>query len=417
MTALDNKGRDDDVVITGIGIVSPVGGDARSSMDALLASESGVELLPGEDDELNPVRLHAPVDDAGLTRVSRTETRRFDRSVLLALQAAREAWSDAGSPAVEPSRLASVVSTGMGGMQTVFDYHVRFLQRGHVGVPPQTVPAIMANASAAVIAMEVGARACAVSTAAACASGADAVIHAMHLFRADEIDVAVVGGTEAVIHPATLAGFAALRALSVRHDDPAAASRPFDRDRDGFVLGEGASVMVLERRRHAAARKSRIWASVLGTGRTCDAFDVVAPDPSGRWSAEAMLRALRSGGVQGSDIDFVSAHATATQAGDLAEFNALRTAFGRNLPSLPVTAVKSAIGHLIGASGATAAALAAISLNDEVIPPTLNLENLDPEIELDVVHGKPRHISGCRAALVNSSGFGGHNMAIVLGAE
>jgi 3-oxoacyl-[acyl-carrier-protein] synthase II len=408
---------DDDVVITGIGIVSPVGGDARSSMDAVLAGESGVGLLPAVDGELAPVRLHAPVDDATLTRVTPSETRRFDRSVLLALQAAREAWSDAGSPAVEPSRLAAVVSTGMGGVQTVYDYYARFLQRGNVGVSPRTVPAIMANASAAVIAIDVGARACAVSTAAACGSGADAVIHAMHLFRADEIDVAVVGGTDAVIHPATLAGFAALRALSTRHDDPAAASRPFDRDRDGFVLGEGASVMVLERRRHAAARQARIWASVLGTGRTCDAFDLVAPDPAGRWSAEAITKALRSAGLQGPDIAFVSAHATATPVGDLAEFTALRTAFGRALPGIPVTAVKGSIGHLIGASGATATALAAISLHEEIVPPTLNLDNLDPAIDLDVVHGKPRFISGCRAALVNSSGFGGHNMAIVLGAE
>jgi 3-oxoacyl-[acyl-carrier-protein] synthase II len=413
-TVPDNTGPD--VVITGIGIVSPVGGDARSTMDALLCGASGVGLLPERQRALTPVYLHAPVDDAVLTRVSRQEARRFDRSVRLALQAAREAWSDAGSPEAEPSRVASIVSTGMGGLQTVFDYYARFLARGYVGVPAQSVPATMANASAAVIAIEVGARACAVSTAAACASGADAVVDAMHLFRAGEIDVAVVGGTEAVIHPATLAGFASLRALSARHGDPAAASRPFDRDRDGFVIGEGAAVLVLERRAHAAARAARVWGSVLGTGRTCDAYDVVAPDPTGRWSAEAMTRALRCAGIARTDVSFVSAHATATPIGDLAEFKALRTVFGSAVGGIPVTAVKSAIGHLIGASGTMAAALAAISLRDAVVPPTLNLDNLDPEIDLDVVHGKPRYLNGPRAALVNSFGFGGHNLAIVLGA-
>jgi 3-oxoacyl-[acyl-carrier-protein] synthase II len=405
-----------DVVITGIGIVSPIGGDARSTMEALLRGESGTALLPHEQRPLTPVCLHAPVDDAALTRISKQEARRFDRSVLLALQAAREAWADAGRPDADPVRLASIVSTGMGGLQTMFDMHARFLRQGHLGFPASAVSALMANASSAAVAMDIGARAAAVSTASACASGADALATAMRLFTEDEIDVAVAGGADAVIHPATLTAFAALRVLSARHDDPAGASRPFDRDRDGFVLGEGASALVLERRRHAVARRARIWGSLLGSGRTCDAFHIVAPEPTGKWSSRAVTRAMASAGASAADITFVSAHATGTINGDLAEYRALQTAFGPALPAIPVTANKSALGHTIGASGAAAAALAAMSLHDEVIPPTRNLQNLDPDIELDIVAAKPRHLTGATAALVDSFGFGGHNVAIVVGA-
>ncbi len=410
------KAVDDELVVTGIGIVSPVGNDAQATMKALLRGESGVELLPREQRHLTPVYLHAPVDEGALTRISERESRRFDRSVQFALQAARDAWADAGSPDVEPARLAAIVSTGMGGLLTVLHEHARYLDRGHVGFPAHVIPAIMANASSAVIAIELGAHAGALTTATACASGADAIAQALQLFRDDEIDVAVVGGTEAVIHPVTLTSFAALRALSARHDNPAAASRPFDRDRDGFVLGEGAGVLVVERRRHAAARAARVWGRLLAAGRTCDASHIVAPEPTGHWSAEATAKALRSAGVGQSDVTFISAHATATPHGDLAEFRALQRAFGSSLPAICVTAVKSALGHLIGASGAVAAALAVMSLHDRVVPPTLNLDNLDPEIELDVVRGTPRTIGGSGAALINSFGFGGHNVAIVVAA-
>src|ERR1700722_10801208 len=236
----------DDVVITGLGIVSPVGGDARSTMKALLCGESGVTLLPADQRERTPVYLCAPVDDGALTRVSRREKLRHDRSVHLALQAGREAWQDAGAPEAEPSRVASVVATGMGGLTILVGLYDRYLVKGPIGMPAHTIPGIMANASSALLATEIGARAAAVSLASACASGADAIAYAMRLFRDDEIDLALAGGTEAIVHPVTLSAFAALRALSTRHDDPPHASRPFDRDRDGFVLGEGAAVLVLE---------------------------------------------------------------------------------------------------------------------------------------------------------------------------
>lgn len=404
-----------EVVVTGIGLVSPVGGDASSTMKALLAGESGVELLADPAREQSPVHVHAPVSDTALTGISRQERRRLDRSSLLALQAAREAWKDAGEPEVESDRLASVISTGVGGLLTIFSGYDRFLEKGYAGMPVTTVPALMPNSSAALIAIEYGARAAAVSLASACASGADALAHALRLFRDDEIDMAIVGGTEAVIHPVALSAFGALRALSTS-SDPSAASRPFDRDRDGFVLGEGAAIMVVERRRHAIARGARIWGKLLGAGSTCDATHLVAPDPTGEGSAKAIRKALRSAELAASDVTFVSAHATSTPPGDLAEWRALRDAFGSSLPDIGVTAVKSAIGHLVGASGAVGAAVTAMSLYQGQIPPTQNLDNLDQEIELDVVQGAPRSIGG-GAALVNSSGFGGHNVAIVMASD
>ena len=407
----------DDIVITGLGVVSPVGADARSTMKALLSGESGVRLLPEGQRERTPVYLCAPVDDNALTQVSRRERLRHDRSVHLALQAGREAWQDAGAPAAEPSRTASVVATGMGGLTILLGLYDRYLLRGPISVPAHTITGIMANASSALLATEIGARAAAVSLASACASGADAIAHALRLFRSDEIDVALAGGTEAIVHPVTLSAFAALRALSSRHDDPSHASRPFDRDRDGFVLGEGAGVLVMERRRHAEARGARIWARVAGAGSTCDGSHLVAPDPTGHWNAEAIGKALRTAQLRPADVAWVSAHATATVVGDLAETEALKKAFGATLGGIGVTALKSSFGHMIGASGAVAAAVAAMSVRDKAVPPTRNLDHLDPAIDLDVVRGKPRPLPAGAAVLVNAAGFGGHNTALVIVGE
>jgi 3-oxoacyl-[acyl-carrier-protein] synthase II len=406
----------DDVVITGLGVVTSVGGDTRSTVTALLRGESGVTLLPEGQREGSPVSLCAPVDDSGLTRVSKREKLRHDRSVQLALQAGREAWEDADAPEAEPSRVASVVATGMGGLTILLGLYDRYLVRGPIAVPAHTITGIMANASSALLATEIGARAGAVSLASACASGADAIAHALRLFRADEIDLAVAGGTEAIVHPVTLSAFAALRALSSRHDDPSRASRPFDRDRDGFVLGEGAAILVLERRRHAEARGARIWARVAGAGSTCDGSHLVAPDPTGRWNAEAIGKALRAAQISPADVSCVSAHATATVVGDLAESEALKKAFNGALSGICVTALKSSFGHMIGASGAVAAAVAAVSVRDGAIPPTRNHDNLDPAIDLDVVRGTARPLPAGAAVLVNAAGFGGHNTAIVIAA-
>lgn len=406
----------DDLVITGVGIVSPVGGDAQSTMRALLDGTSGVVLLPEAQRVGTPVYLQAPVADSAFTRTTAPERRRYDRSVNLALQAAREAWEDAGAPAVEPARFASVVATGIGGLLTIYDSCGHYREKGFTGLPAFTIPGLISNTSAALIAAEYGAHAGAVSLSSACASSADAVAYALRLFRLNEIDAAIVGGTEAVVHPMTLSGFSALRALSSRHDEPTRASRPFDRDRDGFVLGEGAAVMVIERSRDAAARGARVWGKLLGAGVTCDAANLVAPDPEGTWSAEAMTKALRAADIAASDVAFISAHATSTVHGDHAEYRAFRTALGGSLQDTCVTAVKSAFGHLLGAASAAAIALAVMSLHEGLVPPTQNLDNLDSEIDLDVVSGSPRKIDA-GAALINSAGFGGHNVAVVVGYE
>jgi 3-oxoacyl-[acyl-carrier-protein] synthase II len=310
-----------------------------------------------------------------------------------------------------------VVATGMGGLTILLGLYDGYLVKGPIALPAHTIPGIMANASSALLAIEIGARAEAVSLASACASGADAIAHAVRLFRNDEIDLALAGGTEAVIHTVTLSAFASLRALSTRHDDPPHASRPFDRDRDGFVLGEGAAILVLERRRHAEARGARIWARVAGAGSTCDASHLVAPEPTGRWNAEAIGKALRAAKMGPSDISCVSAHATATVQGDLAEAEALKRAFNGALSGIGVTALKSSFGHMIGASGAVAAAVAAISVHDKAVPPTRNLDNQDPAFDLDVIREAPRPLPAGAAVLVNAAGFGGHNTAVVIAGE
>jgi 3-oxoacyl-[acyl-carrier-protein] synthase II len=404
----------DEIAITGVGMVSPVGGDAATTMKAMLRGDSGVGLLPEELWDETPIRLCGAVADSALTRVGNKERRRFDRAVHLGLQAAREAWEDARAPELDGARLAVVISCGAGGLLTLFREHRRYMERGYIGLSANVVPSLMANATAAVMATELGAHAGALSLNSACSSGGDAVAYARRLILSDEADIVLAGATEAAVHPLTLCGFAALRALSSRHDEPARASRPFDRDRDGFVLAEGSAVFVLERRRDALARRARVQGRLLATGCTSDGSHIVAPDPSGQWSAEAMSAALRAANLDPSDLSFVSAHATSTPTGDLAEWAALRRVFG-GCVDVPVTAVKSGIGHAIGASAPIAMALAVLSLSEGLVPPTQNLENPDPDVELDVIAGAARPIAGGGTALVNSCAFGGQNVAIVVG--
>lgn len=405
----------DSVVVTGLGILSPLGPDVATTMQGLLAGESGVRRIPEQEWGKTPIHLSAPVPDAWLEELTETERRRYDRSVHLALAAGRQAWRDAGAPEVEPTRLATVVSSGMAGLSNVAVALERWRDKGPIGTPATTVPGIMPNAVSAVLAIELGAKGAASSLVSACASGAESVAQALRLIRNNEADVVVAGGAEAVIHPFVLSAFAALRALSARHDDPAGTPRPFDRDRDGFVLGEGAAVLVVERRAHAQARGARIWAEVLGAATTCDAFHLVSPEPDGTGAARAITAALRSAGLVPGDVGHVSAHATATRAGDVAEAAALRQAFGPALARIPVSALKSELGHSLGASGAVAAAVAAHSLHFGCAPPTRNVSEVDVGVDIDVVRDTPRRLSVNSAAAVNSFGFGGHNVVVILG--
>ena len=403
------------VVVTGIGATTPVGGDVRSTWDALLTGTSGARRLDAEWAADLPVQIAAPVAVEPTDVLDRVEARTLDRSQQLALVAAREAWADAGFSAdvtVEPERLAVVVASGIGGVLTLLEQYDVLRERGARRVSPHTVPMLMPNGPAATVGLDLVARAGVHTPVSACASGAEAIALALDLLRAGRADVVVAGGTEAAIAPLPIAGFASMRALSTRDGDPREASRPYDKARDGFVLGEGAAVLVLETAERAQARHARIYAELAGAGTSSDAHHVAAPEPSGAGAARAVGLALRDASLDPHDIAHVNAHATSTPLGDIAEAAALRSAIGDAIDRVNVTAVKSCTGHLLGAAGALEAAVTVLSLHHRLVPPTRNLDDPDDEIGLDVVRFSPRELPPGSAALSNSFGFGGHNVTL-----
>ncbi|HVF05347.1 MAG TPA: beta-ketoacyl-ACP synthase II [Frankiaceae bacterium] len=393
------------VVITGVGAATPVGDTAAETWAALLAGTSGVRVLDGPRYDGLPVRLAATLKTDPADRLDRVEARTLDRSQRVALLAAREAWADAGAPAVEPTRLSVVVGTGIGGAITLLDQWDTLRENGPRRVSPFTVPMLMPNGPAGLIGLELGAQGAVRSTVSACASGADAIALAYDTIRAGTADVVVAGGTEACVHPLPLAGFAQMRALSTRHDDPEAASRPFDADRDGFVMGEGAGVLVLESAAHAAARGATVYAELAGVGVTADSHHITAPEPTGAGAARAMRLALESAGL--TTVDYVNAHATSTPVGDVAEAAAIRAVVG----AVPVSATKSMTGHLLGAAGAVEAIVTALSVRDDVVHPTRNYDKPDEACDVDCVPEGARRMR-VGAALSNSFGFGGHNVSL-----
>ena len=408
------------IAVTGVGVVAPFAGTAIEAKRAALAGTSGVKLVPTELWDRTPIHLHAPVADTNLTRISTKERRRLDRCAQLALQAGREAWEDAAVPEVDPERLVVVASAGLAGLQTILYESQRWQERweetGSLSGPAYAVPSIMPNAISALLALDLGARGGAFSSVSACASGAESIARGVRILQDDDADVVLVGGAEAAIHPMTLCAFAGLRVLSNREQDPAAASRPFERDRDGFVMGEGAAMLVLEKENHARARGADVYATFLGAGQSCDAFHIVSPEPEGRGAALAIRRSLHNAGVQTTDIGFVSTHAAGTKAGDLAEARALSAVLGAHASSVPVSALKSQIGHLLGASGALSAAVTVLCARDGVMPGTLNLDNIDEEIELMVIGEGPHAVREDSVFLVNTFAFGGHNVVLVAAA-
>jgi 3-oxoacyl-[acyl-carrier-protein] synthase II len=415
-----------DVVITGLGATTPLGGDTASTWEGLLAGRSGVRALTEEWAQELPVGIAAPVavDPGGFFAAA--DSRRLDRVSQLALVAAREAWAHAGlgeldcaePGGVDRERLSVVVSSGAGGVASFLDAHERLAARGARGVSPYTVPMLIPNASAAHIALAVGAEGSVHAPASACASGAEAIALAGDLIRWSRADIVIAGAAEAVIHPTMMAGFAAMRALSTRRAYPETASRPFDKNRDGFVLGEGAGIMVLEDAEHARARGARVWGRLLGHGLSTDAHHIAQPRPDGARAAQAMLRALRDAEIQPRDIAHVNAHATSTPLGDRAEARALRAALGSHVEEPLVTANKSMIGHLQGAAGAVEALIAVLSLHHRTVPPTINLDDPDDDTPLRHARWTPHPLrTGPVAALSNSFGFGGHNAVLVLAAD
>jgi 3-oxoacyl-[acyl-carrier-protein] synthase II len=399
------------VVVTGLGATTPLGGDVASTWDAMLAGHSGVGPLTQEWAASLPVRIAAQLAVDPSEVLERVKLRRLDRSEAIALIAAHQAWNDSGlaGTGLDPERLAVAVGSGIGGAQTLLNQDDILEASGARRVSPHTVPMLMPNGPAAWVGLELGAKAGVHSVASACATGAEALAQGLDIIRSGRADVVVAGGTEAVIHPLPIAGFAAMRAMSVRNDEPEKASRPFDKGRDGFVLGEGSGVVVLERADHAAARGARVYARFAGAGITSDGYDIVQPHPQGLGASRAIALALRDADVAATDVVHVNAHATSTPVGDIAEIVALHAALGDHPV---VTSTKSMTGHLLGAAGALESIATILAIRDGVVPPTVNLDDPDDGVDLDVVAHKARQMD-IPAALNNSFGFGGHNVALI----
>jgi 3-oxoacyl-[acyl-carrier-protein] synthase II len=403
------------VVVTGLGAITPVGADVPSTWEALKAGRSGVQQLTDDWAAELPARIAAwaAVDPA--TLIDRVQARRLDRCEQFALVAAREAWAHAGSPDVDPERLGVVVSSGIGGVASTISAYDTLKEKGWQRLSPYTVPMLMPNGAAGWLAIELGAKAGVHTTVSACASGAEAIGYAMDMIRSGRADVVLAGGTEAAIMQLNLAAFAAMRALSTRNDEPARASRPFDKGRDGFVLGEGAGMVVLESAEHAAARGATVHAVAAGVGYSSDAHHIAQPDPSGSGIKLVISRALADGGLKPDQVVHVNAHATSTPAGDVVEAQAIAAALGDAAAGVVVSATKSMTGHLLGGAGAVESVAAILALRDGVAPPTINLEDPDDDAGL-TISPQPQQLArrseGPTAVINNSFGFGGANVAL-----
>ncbi|MET8363142.1 beta-ketoacyl-ACP synthase II [Micromonospora sp. NPDC005194] len=400
-----------DVVVTGLGATTPLGGDVASTWDAMLAGRSGVSALTQEWAAQLPVRIAAQLAVEPSEVLDRVRLRRLDRSEAIAIIAAQQAWADAGlaDSGLDGERLAVSVGSGIGGATTLLAQDDILEASGPRRVSPHTIPMLMPNGPAAWVGLELGAKAGVHTVASACATGAEAIALGLDIIRAGRADVVVAGGTEAVIHPLPIAGFSSMRAMSTRNDDPERASRPWDTGRDGFVLGEGAGIVVLERADHAAARGARVYARLAGAGITSDAYDIVQPHAEGEGAIRAIARAIADADIAKQDIVHVNAHATSTPVGDMLEIGALHKALGDH-PVLAAT--KSMTGHLLGAAGALESIATILAIRDGVVPPTINLDDPEPGLSLEVAAHKARHME-IPAALNNAFGFGGHNVALV----
>ena len=406
-----------EVVVTGLGATTPLGGDVKSTWEAALAGDSGAKTFDNDWAETYgiPVNFGATIKVKPEEVLTKPEINRMDPSAQYAIIATREAWADAGSPVVASERLGAVVSSGIGGIWTTLSAWDTMRERGARRVLPMTVPMLMPNSPAAYVELELSAKAGAHALVSACASGAEAIGYAIEMIRSGRADVVVAGGTEAAIHPLPIGAFAASRTLSKRNDDPAGASRPYDTNRDGFVLGEGAGIVVLESEEHAKARGARIYAKLAGVGLSADGYHITSPDPEGQGQIRAMQASLEQAGLTTKDIVHLNAHATSTPVGDLIEAGAIRQTLGSDADQVALSATKSMTGHLLGGAGALETIFTVLAVHERVAPPTINVENPDPKLDLDLVIAKPRTLpQGDIAALNNSFGFGGHNVALTV---
>jgi 3-oxoacyl-[acyl-carrier-protein] synthase II len=403
------------VVVTGLGAITPLGVDVATTWESMLAGRSGVRQLTDDWAAELPARIAAWAAADPATLIERVQARRLDRCEQFAIVAAREAWAHAGSPEVDPERLGIVVSSGIGGVASTLSAYDTLKEKGWQRLSPYTVPMLMPNGAAGWIAIELGARAGVHTTVSACASGAEAIGYGMDMIRSGRADVVLAGGTEAAIIQLNIAAFAAMRALSTRNDEPERASRPFDKGRDGFVLGEGAGMVVLESEEHAAGRGAAVHALAAGVGYSSDAHHIAQPDPEGTGLKLVLRRVLADAGIRPEQVVHVNAHATSTPAGDVVEAQAIAAALGEASPGVVVSATKSMTGHLLGGAGAVESVAAILALRDRVAPPTINLEDPDDDAGLSISTQPQRLMprgDGPMAVINNSFGFGGANVAL-----
>ena len=410
-----------EIVITGLGATTPLGGDLASTWANMLAGTSGVRAITEEWAEELPVKIAAYVAVDPSEIIDRVKARRLDRSTQLALIAAQQAWTDAGfewegEDQIDPHRLSVSLASGIGGLHSLLNNWDAHRDKGYRRVSPFTIPMLMANAPAANVGLAVHAKAGVHTPVSACASSNEAISLGLDLLRLGRADIAVVGGTEATIHPLPLAAFGQMQALSRRNDDPEGASRPWDRGRDGFVMGEGSAILVIETLEHAKARGAKIYGTIAGAGITADSHDMVQPDPTGEGQSGAMIKALQDSGMTPADIVHVNAHGTSTPQGDLTEAGSIRTALGDDTDHVVVTSTKSMTGHLLGGAGALETVASLMALRDRLVPPTINLVDPEPDLAIDIAANvaRPLPAAGSLAAVNNSFGFGGHNVAIVV---
>jgi beta-ketoacyl ACP synthase len=401
------------VVVTAVAATTSIAADIDSTWKGLLAGESGIRVL--EDDFVDKwdlqVKIGGHLKEPLDPLMGRLDMRRMSYVQRMSKYLGNQLWESAGKPEVDPDRFSVVIGTGLGGGEKIVEMYDAMNEGGPRKVSPLAVQMVMPNGAAAVVGLELGARAGVITPVSACSSGSEGIAHAWRQIVMGDADFAVCGGVEGTIEALPIAAFSMMRAMSTRNSDPEAASRPFDKDRDGFVFGEAGAMMIIETEEHALARGAKPIARLMGAGITSDAYHMVAPSPDGLRAAQAMKRAMETAGLSPKDISHVNAHATATPIGDTAEATALRVA---GVEHAAVYAPKSALGHSIGAVGALESILTVLALRDGVIPPTLNYETPDPEIDLDVVAGEPRY-GDYQYAINNSFGFGGHNVALAFG--
>jgi len=402
------------VVVTGLGVISPLGNDLATFWRRLVAGESGVGEITRFDH--SEYRVHIAAEVQGFNAedyIEKRQARRLDLFSQFAVAAGKDAAADAGfDPRPEATRVGAVVGSGVGGLQTLHAETLKLLEKGPERVNPLLVPMMIPNMGAAHVSLALGTKGPLSATSTACAAGSDAIGYAARIIRSGDADVMFAGGSEAPVCPIAVAGFAAARALSTSSGDPAEASRPFDAGRDGFVIGEGAGCLVLESLEHALARGAHIYAELAGAGMSSDAFHMTLPDETGESQARAVTMALDEAGLRPSDVDYVNAHGTATEAGDLAETKALKVALGEHARSVAISSNKSMIGHCLGASGAIEAVATVLTIVNNVVPPTINLTDQDAQCDLDYVplRARARQVD---VALSNSFGFGGHDVTLV----